>query len=523
MRNKGNIALIKKIIAILSGKFILLVIIFLVAFIVRYESLTKMGKTWDEGYPITGYEFIKLFFEKNFSSSFWYLQSDHPPFARYLYGLAVYFDPATKIVNGVTTFSYALFWPRLVSVVFGSLSSTIVGLIGFKYFSKYTAFASGIIFALIPFFVGLSQIATLESFIMFFFTLTVYFYIDFLSTESSKSLYFTGVTLGLNLLVKQSNLIIIPLLIIIYFIWFAYNKKKTLKLFFGRKFTAFFLIALIGFITFFVLWPMPFLHFKEVWAVQDRMWMKAVKLPPPEVFFGRLMLVPFPYYIIMFIITTPLLLLILSFLGFLKIDRKKTFISMSIVAWFTLPFFQSFYAFKQHGVRYIIEIYAPFSLLCGIGLSYFNSLLPIKKFVQLITFVFVVFYFCLVLSKIRPYYLDYFSEVVGGNNYVYSHKLFQMGWWGQGIGPAVFYISKSEHRNVTVAVSGPQPAQVVPDLGNIKLMYYDKKKTYDYVLVPYFDVVRLGFPEEELLEKYEIVHSINIDKAKLVKIYKKII
>ena len=97
-----------------------------------------------------------------------------------------------------------------------------------------------------------------------------------------------------------------------------------------------------------------------------------------------------------------------------------------------------------------------------------------------------------------------------------------MGWWGQGIGEATFYISRHENRSVTVAVDGGQPAGVMPKLWNIKTVYYDKRKTFDYVLVPYFNVVRLWFPESELYGKYEVVYTVLVDKAKLVKVYKRL-
>ncbi|MDO8269961.1 MAG: hypothetical protein Q7T54_04815 [Candidatus Levybacteria bacterium] len=268
---------------------------------------------------------------------------------------------------------------------------------------------------------------------------------------------------------------------------------------------------------------MPFFNLSETMAVQKTMWVDAVKLPPPEMFFGRVMLVPFPYYFLMFTITTPLLLLILAMLGVLKIDRTRSFVAVAILIWFLFPFLQSFYAFKQHGVRYIIEIYAPFALLCGIGLSYLANWFRSVRFFPYISLLFIVIYLGIILIKISPYYLDYFNEVVGGNRNIYEKKLFQMGWWGQGIGEATYFVSKSENKTVTMAVDGPQPEGVVPKLKNIKVVYYHKDTDADYVLVPYFNVVRLWFPEHELQENYSVVHSVVIDGVPLVKIYKRML
>ena len=205
----------------------------------------------------------------------------------------------------------------------------------------------------------------------------------------------------------------------------------------------------------------------------------------------------------------------------LKIDKKKSFAGIVILIWFLFPFLQSFYAFKQHGVRYIIEIYAPFALLCGIGLSYINNWFKKVGYFKYVSLGFVVLYLLLILYKITPYYLDYFNEVVGGNNNVYQKQLFQMGWWGQGIGEAAFYISRNENRIVTVAVDGGQPASVMPKLDNIKIVYYKEYKKPDYIIVPYFNVVRLWFPEQELQGKYRVVYRVKVDNADLVKVYKR--
>ena len=357
---------------------------------------------------------------------------------------------------------------------------------------------------------------------MLFFTASVFFFLEYLSKPTSRNLIVTGVLLGCSVLVKQSNIIIVPLL---FFIAITKNvtagkKIKRKTLFFDIRSIAF--IILISFFTCFALWPMPFFHLNELLEVQNKMWVLAVKLPPPEVYFGVLRLVPKPYYVVMFLFTTPLLLLVLGILGGAKVLMRKKFMMVVVLVWFFFPFFQTFYPFKQHGVRYIIEIYAPFSLLCGIGLEFFCEALRKVQYIKSISIAFVLVYLFIVLSKVSPYYLDYFNEIIGGNNYVYRHTLFQMGWWGQGIEEAVKFISSKEKNVVTVAVNGPQPATVVPRLWNIKTVYYNRNSDSDYVIVPYFDVVRLGFPEEELKAKYKEVHSVFVDNAKLVKVYKHI-
>ena len=505
------------------NKWQAVVLVFLIALGIRLATLNQMGRTWDEGaYVEHGYEYVQLLQKGDFKNPYWYLQSDHPPLSRYLFGIASIFSIEKIEKNGNVIFEYNFLWPRIISVLLGSLSAFFIVLIGYKFYSPYVGIASGLIFSLIPFFVGLSQIATLESSIIFFFTACVYFYLEFINFGKKKYIFLTGVTLGFALLVKQSNGLLIPLLGLIYTVWYLFQRKRNFRKFISLGLYSFFMIGVSSFLTIFLLWPMLFFNIQEVLNVQNAMWVKNVQLPPPEVFFGRLMLVPFPYYFVMFLITTPLVTLVLFAVGALAIDKKRNFISISILIWFLFPFVQSFYPFKQHGLRYIVELYAPFALICGIGLEYFNSKFLKEKRLQYYSLAFVSMSLLGILYKQQPYYLDYFNEVVGGSRNVYEKKLFQMGWWGQGIGEAAHYISSHEKKLVTVAVDGTQPATVMPRLKNINLVYYDKNKTADYVISPYFNIVRLGFPEHELDSKYKVVYTVYANGAKLVKVYKRI-
>ncbi|MDO8269816.1 MAG: phospholipid carrier-dependent glycosyltransferase, partial [Candidatus Levybacteria bacterium] len=179
-------------------------LVFLVAMAVRMATLNQMGKTWDEpAYVETGYRYIQLASKLNFHDPFWYIQSDHPPLIRYVYGLAAVLDIKGVDKNGNTEFFYNYTYPRLISVILGSLSAVFVVLIGFRYFSAHIGFSAGLIFALIPFFIGLSQLATLESFIMFFFAGAIFFYLKLVHLSKLRYAFLCGIFCGLSMLVKQ--------------------------------------------------------------------------------------------------------------------------------------------------------------------------------------------------------------------------------------------------------------------------------------------------------------------------------
>lgn len=502
-------------------KFFVIASVFIFAFAFRVWDLKNMGRTWDEGaYVRQGVEFVELFKKRDFGNKFWYDNFDHPPLARYLFGIAGDSD-IVSYENNLPELTYGYFKPRLISVFLSSITVALITLFTWEYISPFAGISSGIILSLLPFFLGFSQLATLESPIMFIFTASVYSFIKFLEKSFSKKwIIICGVLSGLALLVKQSNALLFPLFGIFYVIWRFPSLEKNYKKLLHKKLVSLIIIPVIASLTFIILWPMPFLHLKEVIAFHNAMWVRNTNLSPPEVFFGRLMLVPKIYYVVMFFITTPGVVLILFFIGVLRIDKKRTWIELCVLAWFAFPFIQSLYPFKQHGVRYVIEIYAPLAIISGIGLEYLCDKLHFGKLGKFGLFGILITYLLIVAIKQSPYYIDYFNEVVGGSSGVYKTKMFQLGWWGEGTAEAVYYVSKIAKPAQRVGVIFNQ-VSVAPLPKNIRVETYDKRKVFDYVILNYFSVLREGFDAAEIYRDYKKIHSVFTNGAPIVDVYKR--
>lgn len=499
-----------------SKKQSVLIILLLTIFL-RLWNLNAMGRTWDEpAYVEEGYFIVKHIKDGAFNSSDLY-KSDHPPMARYLYGLAEQLEARYDRSNNKVLFPYDYTYPRLVSVILTSLSVVLVLLLTWEYFSPFAGFISALILAMLPFFLGFSQIATLESLNMFFFTASVFCFLKVLQQYSKKWIALTGILMGCAFLAKQSNILIIPLLVILYFFWYYY--KKINLPFLNKYFLSLIYVIATSIITVITLWPTIIFHINDVLGVQNTMWFKNAALPPPEVFFGRLMLVPKPYYVVMFLITTPVIILIFLFLGLLRIDRLKKWILYTIVIWFFFPFIQSLYNFKQHGVQYIIQIYAPMSIIAGIGFEFFVYSLTTRKWIKLALILILFIYMFFILYKATPYYLDYFNGFTGGTNGVYKKRVFQLGWWGQGLKEAGIYLENNikQRSSIGLAVS---PIHSFPPLKKHNVYDYNSKKEYDYVVVSYFHVLRERFDDSDIKLKYKPIYEVHADNAPIVTIYK---
>ncbi|MBP9716774.1 MAG: glycosyltransferase [Candidatus Levybacteria bacterium] len=526
----GNRELLVSLVNILSIRFktprnikiFCLTLLIALTLALRFWNLNEMGRTWDEGaYSENGYTMNNLILDKDFDNPFFRFTFDHPPIGRYIYGLASSFDIQSFEKDGTPIYNYDYTYARLPAIIFSTLSVLLVALFGWKFISPFVGLTSGIILAMLPTFLGYSQLSTLESPVMFFFTASVFLFINLLHKFSYKTLILTGIFTGLALGVKQTNIFIYPLFAAIYFLWYFLKDKKRKPNITAEIITPLFLIFIISIITFTLLWPTAFLNLNDAIAIEKAMWFSSeVKLPPPEVFFGRLMLVPIVYYPVYFIITTPFLIIILFFVGMKAIDIRKKFVLYAILLWFILPFFQSFYPFKQHGLRYIIQIYAPLALIAAIGLEFILGIFKEKFKIKYLAIFAIIIYFLIILKSITPYYLDYFNILPGGVNGVYSSRLFQIGWWGQGNREAGIYLRDNAPKGSSIGLA-ISPIHSFPFYNEYKAERYNENQKYDYVVVNYFNILREGFDDNKIKKEYKLIHEVTADKATLVYIYQK--
>ena len=491
--------------------------IFLLAFSLRIWNLNKMGQVWDENSLLVNYAYHHIRDAKNldFGSEFWWKGTpDHPPLVRYLRGIASLPDIKGWDKEGLPIYNYDLTNNRMLSVFLTSFAAVLVFLIGARYISLYSGTAAGIIFSMMPIPLGHSQIAMLEPLGLFFFTASVFTFFLFLEKPDKKRVILAGVALGFAVLARETHIMLIPMMLLIIFIKHRTDKKIIRTIFYKTLG-----IFGISFLTFFSFWPMPFFHLDYMYRhfVDLRV---NVTTSIPEVFFGRLMLVPIPYYFVYFIITTPLIILLLSLIGLKKIDRSRNWIWYSLILWFCFPFLMSFYPKREQGIRYIIQICAPLALIAGLGFETLVSRLTKKINYKLLLLFFLFLYQFIILFRITPYYIDYFNILVGGAKGVYEKRLFHLAWWGEGIKEAFTYLDKNAPRDSTIGIA-TTPSHILPPLPGRKIIPYKDTDMYDYVVVNFYHIVRIGFDDSKVRRDYKVVYSVIADGAHLVEVYRK--
>lgn len=509
------------------NKWLIILLIFLFSVSLRLWNLNEIGRTWDElEYVEPGYKMIELMKNKDFDNSLFYTTYNHPPLVKYLYGITAHFDVERYLPNGEAIFKYDLTYSRLLSAILFSLGVAIVVMIGWKISSPTVGILSGIILAMLPFSLGLSQLVTTESLKIFIYPLTVYVYILLIEKFSWKRVFVAGIITGVTLQSKQSNFLIIPMLSTMFFFQYRQLKGNGKAAYVSTRIKAILSVSLIGIVVFILIWPQVVFHFKEVYAIHQTLWnvqfspkIWQITLSPPEIFFGRLMLTPIFYYVVYFFITIPVLILFLFFVGVRQILKKRNIYLFSILLWFLLPFCLSIYSWRQHGLRYIIEIYPALAIISAIGLEFIVQKFTKKRIYHILLFLFVIFYLFLNLWHIKPYYLDYFNELVGGVNNVHKYKLFQIGWWGQGVGEAGLYVIKNASKGSSVGLA-LSPVHVSLPMPELNVQVYDNRRKYDYVIVNFYNVLREGFDDSLIRNNYTPVYFVKADEAILATVYK---
>jgi predicted membrane-bound dolichyl-phosphate-mannose-protein mannosyltransferase len=445
-------------------KFLAAIFLFTLTVVIRVPVLRSVGETWDEYTVVNpGETYISAIKNLDFSESSWIQNYEHPPIAKYLYGLSrtisrhssaiLRWDSEYRVDKEYTV-------PRLLSACFGGLTVVLVFLIGLALFSPVVGAVSSIILAIYPSFVAYTSIVSLESVYVFFTTLFIYFLIKALKT--SHWVYHLSAILALSLCFATRYNGLFFVLLYLVTILFRY-KREILRLEIKKLPWSVVASPAIFIGTIYLIWPWLWLSPVNLF---DSI-MRSSGGHSGEYFLGSLAQPGWYYYFVYFLVTTPEVLLILFGLFVIRtikklelrklssIKRPISFLISSfyttdfLTIWFLTPFLASGFAFKQNGIRYVVAFIPPLAIICGYCLVWLISRFKSKLFkVILLGTALVGLLYPLVWTS--PYFLDYYNLLSGGPATAYKNKAFVVGWWGEGGLDAVRYINANAPNNAVV-------------------------------------------------------------------------
>jgi hypothetical protein len=298
-------------------------------------DLAYMGIQWDEITHLNGGSLLlRGEYQEYFASYAFY-----PPI----------FDLTTASLFGIIGIS--VFTARFVSVIFAILSLIIIFEISNKMYGQKTALIAAILFGVMPGFVWLSRVAMIETMLVFFFTISMYFFFNWMRLHKNKDLILSGLMLGIGFLVKYQMIIAgLIMLTSIFILCRDYLKTKLSR------------IPLLLIAVALVVIPWIFVSYQIYTSGMLNQWIYAIGIGNPE---KSLYSVRFPIPIFYFIeMTWPyenvhpislfLYLIGLGGLGFFGLRRK--FEDKFLLIWFGVVFVFFTLIANKHW-RYVIPLF----------------------------------------------------------------------------------------------------------------------------------------------------------------------
>ncbi|MGZ4850573.1 MAG: ArnT family glycosyltransferase [Candidatus Bathyarchaeia archaeon] len=172
-------------------------ILALVYFVLLLLILSNQPMNWDEVTRLTGAMELRNGLYNNFVRDSFY-----PP----LYSVFTTFS--------FELFGASLFSARLVSVVFSILSLWVVFELAYSMYGGRAALLSAVLLGVMPGYFWLSRLALLEIMLVFFFTLSLYFFYRWLNSRKNWMLVLSGFALGFGFLTKYQVIAAVVVMVV---------------------------------------------------------------------------------------------------------------------------------------------------------------------------------------------------------------------------------------------------------------------------------------------------------------------
>jgi 4-amino-4-deoxy-L-arabinose transferase-like glycosyltransferase len=408
--------------------------IFVLAVAARAGGISSAGQTWDEDeYWCAGKNYVENVLALDFHDRDWRDNFEHPPLTKYVAGVGALWQDGFGVAH-------------LLFILMSALTCVLAAAVTWRLFSPRAALFAGMITALTPHLIGHARVVGHETPSTFLWALAVWLALrTFDDDRRIARLAWVGVAVGLGLATRYSNFLMAPCLAVVFLTMTPPGHRLR------QLGTAFVIPAATATLTFFALWPRlwthPLLHLHQAYDKITR------AIHPPENYLGHQLAHPPPsYFIVYALAVTPVLILVLGLVvgpgtGLRKRLRPQDQQTppiphgwLIVGAWILAPLGMMWSPVRQDGVRYVLPMLVPLGIAAALGLDNLVALWRHRLVAPLATAVLGAYLF-IVCARIAPYDLDYFNEVVGGPAGAQRKHLFEVGWWGEGIGEAVDFIN----------------------------------------------------------------------------------
>jgi len=304
-----------------------------------------------------------------------------------------------------------------------------------RYLAPYndTWWFAPLIFAGFPRILGHAHFATVDLLSSLFILFSTMLFLEYILKKSMKMYWLFCAVSVLGVLVKFNNLVHFCLLLAVLIIW---ERKKCWK-----KLLATIILFPLGI---YLLWPWlwsaPVSRFLRFWNYFFHHAQTSVLYMGTHYAFTR---APWHYPFVMFLVTTPLLHLILLLSGIAPLFhfyKKKLFFNRSLLPFYLTGFcalyplllFLAPNAPTYDGIRLFIPAFPFITLILCMILSWWKRSseryrLRLSRFLLPGAMLFFLIHFVIMAGSWHPYFLSYYNQLTGGLEG--AHHRFEVTYW----------------------------------------------------------------------------------------------
>ena len=405
--------------------------IFVLGCVVRWLGLSAFGQTWDEDVIWSaGRNYVTNVLSLDFSDASWIWNYEHPPVMKYLEGIGAQFADG--------------FGPaRAMSAMWTALGCALLVPIGARLYSFRVGVLAALIATLLPPLVAHGQIVGHESPTVLWWMLGILLALgvhdgDPTPRQRILRLVAVGVVIGIAVASRFVNglLGVVCLGIVI--------ERSPQRV---RTLVESFVMPVVAYATLYLIWPRMWRH--PITALTTA-FDKLKHTHATEPFLGAFTERPGPHYFFAYLgATLPVVILagVLAWVARSWLDRTRS--TIILVGWFVIPLAVIASPVRQDGVRYVMPCVLALAMMSAAGWEWVASRIRHKHAFATLAGA-LALYLGITLARIRPYYLDYYGEHVGGPGTVAENKWFETAWWGEGVDRAVDYVNAHAAPNARV-------------------------------------------------------------------------
>ncbi|MFN3966222.1 MAG: ArnT family glycosyltransferase [Endomicrobiia bacterium] len=419
--------------------YIVIAIVLLILHILAgFNTIENMSPTYDEPvYPPEGYAIWRL---GNYS-----FNTYHPPLAKLLVALPLVFLKPMLLTGhpywiNRDEFPFAdlflyhnrisaeriLNSGRVMVLVVSCMLALLVYIWSSKLFGALTGIISMFFYCFSSNCLAHGTLATTDMLLTFTFILSLYFFWLWFNKPNQINSVLCGISTALTVCSKFSGYILFPTYFLIFL--FEYKNLKT------KVTLVDFIKNICMFVFSFVFTVLVIYKFTEINTHFDGLrylLTKDMKRGRSSFFFGKYSTTGWrEYFLALFALKTPVSFLVLLFLSFffLKKYENSNFSFLIVPALFFL--LVSSFSKIQIGLRHILPVYPLVFIWVG---NFVKYILKSFKYAGRLFMILVMFFYFFSFSRVHPYHISYFNEIIGGPENGYKYFTDSNIDWGQGL------------------------------------------------------------------------------------------